>query len=441
MSSSPQRPQSATSLTINTTALLVTLLTLWWLITSGDRIEPQPAAFLLILSFAVPIVVLEAIWLPRLESLPITPPADNIGPTWARVCTKLFGLAITLGLVCAVYWLLPEYRGAFYDRYYSALHDLAPIFGLMAAPYVIWMDQRSAGAKDGYWHLGRVFLPWLNGDDTQGKIIGQHLLGWLVKLFFLPLMYIYLIDKIDFYRAYDFVNVFNSFKAFYDFAFQSLFFVDLLIASVGYVMTFKASDSHIRSTEPTLLGWTVALLCYQPFWSFVSAQYLDYGTGQQWGHWFWDHTSLYVGWGSAILVLTAIYAWCTLCFGIRFSNLTHRGILTNGPYRFTKHPAYVSKNLSWWLISMPFMLNVSTAESLRHCLLLLALNGIYFLRARTEERHLSWDPVYRDYARYIEHQGMFRQLGHWIPALRFAEGKLFNFSGATKNPSKEQDAT
>ena len=41
--------------------------------------------------------------------------------------------------------------------------------------------------------------------------------------------------------------------------------------------------------------------------------------------------------------------------GPRFSNLTHRGILTHGPYAWSKHPAYLSKNLFWWLSSLPFL--------------------------------------------------------------------------------------
>ena len=47
--------------------------------------------------------------------------------------------------------------------------------------------------------------------------------------------------------------------------------------------------------------------------------------------------------GCRLVLLTAIYAWGTVAFGIRFSNLTHRGILTNGPYAWTRHPAYVSE--------------------------------------------------------------------------------------------------
>jgi hypothetical protein len=51
-------------------------------------------------------------------------------------------------------------------------------------------------------------------------------------------------------------------------------------------------------------------------------------------------------------------------------------------------------------------------EALRHCLLLLAVNGIYVLRAWTEERHLSRDPEYVAYARWIDENGLFRFLRH-----------------------------
>lgn len=420
------RPASATNLFINTLALLFALAVLGWLITLGSGLPVQQAAFALILAYALPVIALEAIWLPRTGNNRHVGAAAT-GDRRQRsgvLIDKLIGLGVTLALVLIVYWLLPEYRGDFYDRYYAALTTLAPWFAVLAIPYVVWTDRRYGGQRDGYWHLAALVTGRHSAADLA--VISQHLLGWLVKLFFLPLMYTYLLDKIGFYRSFDFSDVFGSFKAFFDFTLQSLFFVDLLIACVGYIMTFKATDSHIRSTEPTLLGWMVALMCYQPFWSFVSVQYLDYSTGKSWGSWFWDYPPLYVAWGTLILLLMVVYAWSTVSFGIRFSNLTHRGIITGGPYRYCKHPAYVSKNISWWLISMPFMLNVSASESLRACLLLLFLNGIYLLRARTEERHLSSDPVYRDYAAYIEEQGLLRWVGNRIPALKFSGDKLFH---------------
>ncbi|HBR82737.1 MAG TPA: protein-S-isoprenylcysteine methyltransferase, partial [Erythrobacter sp.] len=60
-------------------------------------------------------------------------------------------------------------------------------------------------------------------------------------------------------------------------------------------------------------------------------------------------------WGALLVALTGVYAWATFAFGLRFSNLTYRGVLTNGPYRFTRHPAYVSKNLFWWAAVLPFL--------------------------------------------------------------------------------------
>ena len=426
MKGSKEPPASVTSMTINTIALMTSLLTAGWLLTPGANIAVMYAVLLIGAAYALPIVVLEAMWLaPHRHSV-----KRNIQQVVdvPRVLVKLLGLSVTLLLIVGVYSLFPEYRGAFYQKYYAALRLLAPWFVVVAVPYFFWMDRRDGGERDGYWHMGQLAL--LRWDHIDRRIVGQHLLGWTVKLFFLPLMFIYFTGKVQYFRTFHFELVFSSFKFFYDFAFEALFYVDLLIAVVGYLCTFKATDSHIRSTEPTFLGWAVAIMCYQPFWSFFSANYLDYQPDIQWGKWFWDNTVMYVVWGSSILMLTGIYVWSSLAFGIRFSNLTHRGILTNGPYRYCKHPAYLSKNLSYWLISMPFMVSSTVDESLRYCLLLLLLNGVYLLRARTEERHLSQDPDYCAYARYIEEHGLLRRLGRWLPALRFRPGQLFNLQAA-----------
>ncbi|WP_436428256.1 hypothetical protein, partial [Enterococcus faecium] len=75
---------------------------------------------------------------------------------------------------------------------------------------------------------------------------------------------------------------------------------------------------------------------------------LDYHQGtQDWTIWLQWHPWLLAGWGAMLVVLTGIYAWATVAFGLRFSNLTHRGILTHGPYALSRHPAYLAKNLFW----------------------------------------------------------------------------------------------
>ena len=88
-----------------------------------------------------------------------------------------------------------------------------------------------------------------------------------------------------------------------------------------------------------------------------------------------------------------------MAFGLRFSNLTHRGILTHGPYAWTKHPAYLSKNLYWWFAVLPFLATTgSLVDTIRNTAVLAMVSGVYYWRARTEEQHLSADPAYVDYA-------------------------------------------
>ena len=89
-------------------------------------------------------------------------------------------------------------------------------------------------------------------------------------------------------------------------------------------------------------------------------------------------------------MLTGVYAWATVAFGLRFSNLTYRGVITHGPYRFTRHPAYLSKNLFWWSASLPFLVtDGGPVEAIRNVVGLSLVSAIYYWRARTEEPRIS----------------------------------------------------
>lgn len=336
-------------------------------------------------------------------------------PSMLRSLTKVAGLLASMGFVALLYWLFPEYHGAYYDNYYAMLRTILPPWLLLALPYFYLIDARMPKPYDGYWHIGRfITFQW---GEMDRRVLGQHLLGWMIKGFFLPLMFTFMCHDLGKFIAYD-ASQLTSFKFWFDFLHDFFYFIDVGMVSTGYLMSLRLTDTHFRSAEPTMLGWAVALVCYEPFWSLFGRQYLPYDTGYAWGAWLWNTPVLYGIWGTAILVLTAIYVWATVTFGARFSNLTHRGILTNGPYRWTKHPAYISKNLSWWMISIPFMAQGTPDETLRHCLLLLGLNAIYAMRAKTEEWHLSRDPDYVRYALWIEENGMFRWIRH-LPVVRY----------------------
>lgn len=431
-------PKAPTSMWINSTAIALSLLSVWWLREFGQSLETRTHALVIVcLALALPIILLEWLFLKpwRNPSAGLDFRRRNPGSS-SRVAVKLLGFYTCIGAVATVYWLFPEYHGSFYSNYFAIVKAVLPWWMLLAVPYFYFVDRHMLKPKDGYWQLGS----WLLGSrrPVQGRVVGQLFLGWLVKLFFLPLMFVYLGNNLTTLLKFDFSLLFTSFKAVFDFFFNFLFYIDLLFVTVGYACTFRLLDSHIRSVEPSFLGWGVALIGYQPFWSMFSGNYLKYDQGPGWGYWFWDTPLVYGIWGSAILLLIAIYVWASIPFGIRFSNLTHRGILTNGPYRLTKHPAYISKNLSWWMISMPFMVSASASEALRLSLLLLMVNAIYFMRARTEERHLSWDPDYVAYARYIEERGLLAFVGRWFPILRFRAGRLFNIERDSDQGSRSE---
>ena len=212
-----------------------------------------------------------------------------------------------------------------------------------------------------------------------------------------------------------FVNIIAQadFKTFFDYALTYIYTIDLVIVFIGYIMTLRIFDSHIRSVEPSFFGWFVALQCYQPFWNALSGHYFSYSSGYEWHMWLDESPIIFTIWGTIILALVAVYSWASLYFGIRFSNLTNRGILTNGPYQFMRHPAYISKNLSWWMISIPFISQAGFLVALQQCLLLLLVNTLYYFRAKTEERHLSQDPIYVQYALAINETGLFRKLSRF----------------------------
>jgi len=332
-----------------------------------------------------------------------------------RVAVRVVGLVSILLLIAFAYWLLPEYAGVFYQPFWNYLRTLSPVL-LLVPFYFAWIDTRLEEKDDEYLAFGRLVLGrWRSGDSA---LIRRHLLGWTVKAFFLPLMTVYLvIEMTATYQAYGAGGVQALLN--YEFLYHVAFAVDVLFCVVGYTCTIRLLDSHIRSVEPTVLGWLAALVCYQPFYSVIGQFYLQYQGDFYWDSWLKDWPVVRSVWAGAIIVLLTIYSLSTVAFGVRFSNLTHRGIITGGPYRFSKHPAYICKNLSWWLISVPFVSGQGAAVALRHCCLLLLLNGVYYIRARTEERHLSFDPKYVAYADWIEQHGLLRHLSRLLPFLRY----------------------
>jgi protein-S-isoprenylcysteine O-methyltransferase Ste14 len=331
-----------------------------------------------------------------------------------RVVRKLTALWAILAVLLLCYAVLPLYRTELYQPFHWLLRNAMFPFLLASIPYVALVDAFQTEPEDSLHALGERLL---NGSARLGRKDLNYLLGWVVKAFFLPLMFSYLSWKVDTISAFRLAEVPPAslrevVSQVYDVAYAAIFFIDVLVATAGYLMTMRLLGTEIRSVEPTVAGWLVAIACYDPFWPSLFDSFFRYTHERSWGIWLEAYPLLYTLWAAAIMAVLGVYVWAALSFGIRFSNLTHRGIITSGPYRFTKHPAYVAKNISWWLVSIPFLpADGSPFTALQLCLGLLGINVIYLLRARTEERHLSQDPVYRAYAAHIRAHGIFR----WLP--------------------------
>ncbi|MBB6523894.1 isoprenylcysteine carboxylmethyltransferase family protein [Pseudoteredinibacter isoporae] len=382
-------PKSASDIRVNLLALIASSVVLYLLIAftelPNDRVL-QIVAFVLF----VPMAISEFLNSPRIKQ-----PVKRVGRI-TEIFPRSIGVLISVGSVAFVYWLLPEYSGTFYDPFYKLCHDYGKFLVIALPFYIGFVVKYIDDSKDGYYSLGMAVLgdrSYLDADQLK-----HHFLGWAVKGFFYPLMYIYALGKIEWIKSISIDFDTATFLEFFDIAIGLLYYVDLIFVVVAYLCTLKLFGAHIRTAQTTLLGWSVALACYQPFWSFVSSYYVKYGNGLVWHQWLSDQPALIYLWGFVIIALTAVYTMATVAFGLRFSNLTNRGIITSGPYRYMKHPAYFCKNLSWWFISVPFVVVSDWEQAIKCCLALLMLNGIYYLRAKTEEKHLSTDFTYVRYS-------------------------------------------
>ena len=372
-----------------------------------------PAAFFLLLAgTAAPMIVwdlaIEKVHRRASTGLDFTLRQDA-EETRAIVVTKLIGLLTTWALVGFGYFVIKYYASSRFDLYFAILNLVLPFLVILAPPYLWWTSRHMADPKDGLWHLGElVCLRWDQAD--RGKV-ADHLRSWTVKGFFLAFMVSIFPDIVHGVIRFDVSTLFSEPTALAIFLVRLLFLYDVCFGTIGYVLTLRPLDSHIRSANPFLGGWAAALICYPPIIFMGSGGPLDYRAGgQEWVRWFDGMDSLLILWGMMIVTLTFVYAWATVIFGTRFSNLTHRGIVTNGPYRYVRHPAYLSKNIFWWLSHLPFLSTVDTTTALQNCALLLMVNGIYFLRAKTEEHHLMTDERYRDYAAWMAEHSLGSQV-------------------------------
>jgi protein-S-isoprenylcysteine O-methyltransferase Ste14 len=343
--------------------------------------------------------------------------------------TKLAGLWATWALIGVLYCIARWYwRGQYLFSMDVIGMAAIPLF-VLSIPYVMWLDRYLVNPRDGAWHFGAMLI---GREAYDREEVGHHLRAWAVKGFFTAFMISILPGGFRGIVNYDFADFTSDPVRFASTMVELLFLIDVQIGTVGYLLTLKPLDAQIRTANPYLAGWLAALICYPPFILMGDGGPLDYHPAtSDWAFWFQGHTALLWVWGALLVALTAIYAWATVAFGMRFSNLTYRGVLTNGPFRYTRHPAYLSKNLFWWCSTLPFLATTgSLTDTVRNTAIMAMVSGVYYWRAKTEERHLGGaDPKYRAYSAWMDRNAPvtrgLNKLAGWVaprgPRLQPAE--------------------
>ncbi|MCI5064791.1 isoprenylcysteine carboxylmethyltransferase family protein [bacterium] len=271
-----------------------------------------------------------------------------------------------------------------YFRHYLCL----PIFLYMVLLnfFALRFFIRPAPATDKYWHGMKSVIASL---DRRAKSFSRSLAKTamrtlLVKFFFAPLLISWSIQN-GTYALQLLQQSDVSILSVYAVLLHLLISLDVAIFAFGYLTELPQLNNTVRSVESTVLGWLVCLVCYPPLNGFFFLPF--------------DHPLIDHAWSAPefvqylalipILLLWSIYVWSSLALGFKASNLTNRGIVTRGPYRFVRHPAYAAKVLIWIIEAV-----VLGKYYLSLCCTFII---VYFLRAWTEERHLRQDPEYLAY--------------------------------------------
>jgi protein-S-isoprenylcysteine O-methyltransferase Ste14 len=375
-----------------------------------------------------------------------------------------FDLAL-LYLIILFYQYTAEYgfqdKKPYYQPWFSLMNRLWEVYLYIGLPYIIltraFQHNKDADKKEPSFLLLKIIClisgKLLINDKLKGLILGNSdsrvnyntqifsalgirlgsllsldtrinfddrkiFLGMLVKMFYIPVMTVFFAENFSHLVnniTYIDDNFFGggphgySFAAFtkdiYHISFTVIFSIDVGLAWCGYVISSRWIKNSNVSVEPTILGWLVAILCYPPFRNFL-------------GYYFpvpSDKSYFLIPNETVVFILTimiiisySFYMAATLFFGLRFSNLTHRGIIRRGPYSIVRHPAYLAKNFSWWCVMAPVVFYQVISKNSLSALIglcgLIFMTALYYFRAITEEKHLSIDPAYISYCRKVKYR-------------------------------------
>lgn len=277
---------------------------------------------------------------------------------------------------------------------------LLPVLLLLIPAYVVMTEHLHGKTEDASSSFGTILRGKGRWEASAHK---KLVLSWVVKAFFIPLMYGNLTIVCEKLLILGVLPQMHNWITW--FVLMGLC-IDLLVGTVGYVGASKLLRTEVINVDDSWFGWIVCLICYAPFFQYVKLL-TEQKDSLVWTDWLSPEQPLYWIWATLIVSSWTIHWLSFIAFGLRFSNLTYRGLINRGPYKYCKHPSYLSKNIFWWLNTVPFYGILSFSDFAANIGGLSAVSLIYYLRAKTEERHLLRFPEYAAYAQRLKNTSLW----------------------------------
>ncbi len=355
-------------------------------------------------------------------------PKRSLNEVIDTTATKFFGVLIGIAFIFFLVWLFPSYDNAVnLDRLREALIPTL-LFVIPASLILIFATEYILGAKqDGTYQFG--LLARLKIGAIDWKIFFDGVREWLLRCFFLLINFYALVWYIAYLRVNGLPDISGDFVTFITRLDLAIF--GLIVASIlpGYIFASRLIGTELKKVDRTWFAWAINLSCYPPINSALFGGWVRYVPAAEtdaiyhgtpaWAYHTLSHPALLFFVAFLIIFMAIIHLWGEAIVGIRAANISMRGIITTGPFAFTRHPIYVSKCFQWAFLYFPVLNAVGVVNPIQSGILFLLVCAIYAGRALGEERLLATDPNYVKYALYMDEHSLFAFVGRKIPIMSF----------------------
>jgi protein-S-isoprenylcysteine O-methyltransferase Ste14 len=193
-----------------------------------------------------------------------------------------------------------------------------------------------------------------------------------------------------------------------------VFVLDSCLFFIGYHTEASFLKNELKEVETNVWRILVCIACYPPF-NLVTTSVLGSSLEDPYilvGGDFRGIATWMLRAGAVLFLVLLISS--SLSLFTRASNLTNRGIVSWGPYRYVRHPGYFAKNMFWLMTLIPALIPNPSSMFFSwksYCVTCLCTAAgflgwatLYYLRAITEEQFLRQDPEYVAYCQRVKYR-------------------------------------